>query len=1733
MDDQEKRQTNRLDPSVDSHRPASGKSQDISHVLASIFKDLYSKDIIGKDTLSNLVKTKNGRSSYHDKYVEELQQAHREYDQRMKEADMLESHIIQARARAAAIENQAYEKIKEKIGDVPEHQNLLTVKSAFPCCVDGDLLQKNNLISPQDYLPTQKPQVRAPTPVKSNPAKPTISYTMHVSREPQDDGYTLIPSPERTVLEMNDLDCSLTFESSSDMPKQKKMTSEPNQAKPRPKWKDEPSAKDRAEALEKLQKLKDRHSFLRNPRFLPPSAQRGGTSLIRPRTKGKAGRETTGPEEQSRSDDEPVPVFLANPSVVVFTDYSVGHVYETTLELKNLTSSSRHVRVIPPTTPYFSIGLGRFPGDGGIVAPGMSCKYTLRFAPDSLADYKDFIVVETQAEDLLVVPIEAWRPPPILTLPRVLDCGYCLIGGVKFVEFLCQNVGLSSGTFCVIPKNQWPASNLRSVARTYFCDQPPFAVSPSLFVLQPGEATVVEVVFFPTTAEKSCQVFTVVCDNCQVKDVSIKGEGQLIALELVSVSGGEEEEEEELPAVGEVHDLTAEHFVRFSPCNPHSVQQKKLVVRNNVHLELPFHWQIMKPNLHALLPGETHESSHVHFHLATDDVFHVSPTAGLLAPCQDQEFLFTFSPKELKDYHSVCHLVLRDIPELPPPVPSDTSVLQPVQTGSKVSSVIIMEIEVKGSAEPHQILLEPYAVVIPGEIFIRAAARRPFKMWNHSKTFISFQWERRNSGCHTMEVEPPAGRIEENECLDFDVVVTGGKPEKLVTSLLCHIQHCHEPVTLTVEVSFKGPIVTVSAPFVDFGLMRLGEQTQTTLLLTNTTQLEASWMLEERFNNQQDPKDTQILVEPCRGVLPPLASCSVDVLFRPHSCQRFETELELTLENGTGCHLSIRADVQSPQVCLLNCKLVFSELYVGVPTTGTVTLFNQTLLPAQFSWMAELQGKQASQCTASFEPSSGALGPNASADITVHFTPHTDLELTEVGALCEVEGMKTPLVVGIVGSKPKKLSVSYSLPSICSPRDDRTPSTLVLDFGDVTLKRASTKQFLITNETAIPAPFKVEAEYFSCHAPKPNNQSKERSTYVKTPLHSVQAKRAEEKAHEGTPSLLIYAFKVTHVRLVVTASLFLCLLSEFVSSLLAHGKGAAFFVLPDAGTLGPFETQTVDVTAYTDMWGEYRDRLICKVGEVEPRLIPMQMTVKGCPLYFQMTGPRPDDQNQGPIIQFGTHVSGGDTVSRSLRINNPTMFDIRMDWETYNVDPNDRKLVDLVVAYGDAFPPKDADGNEVLSGASRLSDGNIQTSWAKTRTSASERTSTSLQSVTDVEEEDSTSEDGHEEEEETSLSKKKIISAYIRPHMGNLSDYPYCITPQQIVIPAKSSGTIHVSFTPLTLSGSDRESRCVGFALGFMSLDSKLAAFVPGKVGRTQGLDLEPVRMDLLAAVKPAVLLVQMEEDDGVLEFHASVGDLLKAESDGEPVVQEFDITQTFQLKNTSEMSLHFKLGTQPPFLVLKPQPRTHSNSTSSNPPTGDNHCLVLQPQHCMRVKVAFHCSQQLLDHVEQTDEESSPRVKLVHSARGQKKLRIQQNLLIHYSNNSLQTVPLRADVLLSTLRLSADNLDFGFCYVGQTHTREVILNCSGAHTYWRLLTKSGEDDSRVFRVTPDFGLLRSKGPHVPGCSQCLQISFTPSEDREYSDVVVVQSPVVKTPLTLQLRGTGSFDELYSPSSTS
>ncbi|MGH0157500.1 UNVERIFIED_CONTAM: hypothetical protein FKN15_041591 [Acipenser sinensis] len=783
---------------------------DISHLFASIFKDLYTTDVIGKDTVANLEKSCRRGNSYHDKYVGELQKVLSEYSRRIAEADMLEQHIIQARARATALEERALNRAIEEVGDVYHRLGLPPVEWPFRWCVDNKLLQKHNLICPEDYIKEQPLLTTAPRGKSAAGfTNLTLSFQRHVC--------TVLPPPEESaerLLEVSEL--SLTLPPSPEhIERTTKSSSQKQSVAKKPAWKDEMSESDRVQE----------RADLANPQWEIPD-----------RPPKKAG-EDGGWQDQllegkvflscyvffsyftHRDPYEPIPVFLANPPVVFFTNYRVGQIYETSVELRNLTSSSRPLRVIPPSTPHFAIGLGKFPGEGGLVAPGMSCLYTIRFAPDSQADYEDFILVETQTPYPLLVPIEARCPPPILTLPSVLDCGYCLVSGVKVVEFLCRNEGLSAGRFCIMPKSVWPATNFR-------------------------------VLFLPSSSDVFKQTFTIVCDNCQVKDIAVTGTGQLIALQLMSVTG-----EEDTPIPGELTDLTAEHFIRFGALNPHSGEQKKVVIRNATHLELPFHWQIMKPNLKPLMPGEAIEPDGIEYNLATDKAFDMSPGQGILAPHHDHDFILSYCPHELKDYHSVCHLVLRDIPEPKKSAASGTEkqVKSSARAGGRaaVNDVIVMEIEVKGSTQPLKVLLEPYAIFIPGENFIGTTIKKRFKMWNNSIAHITFDWER-ISDCHILEVEPLTGVIEPNECCDLELALTGGKPGSSTLSLLCHIEHHPEPVTLHVEAAFKGPQVCIDLPSLDLGLMKLGDSALSTIQLNNISQLAASWSLQECPSDQPE-----------------------------------------------------------------------------------------------------------------------------------------------------------------------------------------------------------------------------------------------------------------------------------------------------------------------------------------------------------------------------------------------------------------------------------------------------------------------------------------------------------------------------------------------------------------------------------------------------------------------------------------------------------------------------------------------------------------------------------------------------------------------------------------------------------------------------------------------------------------------------------------------------------------
>jgi hypothetical protein len=109
-----------------------------------------------------------------------------------------------------------------------------------------------------------------------------------------------------------------------------------------------------------------------------------------------------------------------------------GGTYTRSLRIQNLSTVLQPLRVLPPSSPYFTASHLRFPVAGsGALAPGMWAELPLTFRPASLADYEDAVQLESLGQRLQV-QLGGRRPPPELTLAEVRAAGQmagCCLGG--------------------------------------------------------------------------------------------------------------------------------------------------------------------------------------------------------------------------------------------------------------------------------------------------------------------------------------------------------------------------------------------------------------------------------------------------------------------------------------------------------------------------------------------------------------------------------------------------------------------------------------------------------------------------------------------------------------------------------------------------------------------------------------------------------------------------------------------------------------------------------------------------------------------------------------------------------------------------------------------------------------------------------------------------------------------------------------------------------------------------------------------------------------------------------------------------------------------------------------------------------------------------------------------------------------------------------------------------------
>ena len=492
-----------------------------------------------------------------------------------------------------------------------------------------------------------------------------------------------------------------------------------------------------------------------------------------------------------------------------------------------------------------------------------------------------------------------------------------------------------------------------------------------------------------------------------------------------------------------------------------------------------------------------------------------------------------------------------------------------------------------------------------------------------------------------------------------------------------------------------------------------------------------------------------------------------------------------------------------------------------------------------------------------------------------------------------VAGMDNPVILK-VGVNVKGLTVGYSTPLVDEAAikglnqqqiELNEAKALDLNFGDdIPIGTNAKRCLVIRNKSAIQTEYNIRVLYFT--AADANLDS------------GVYANKNSTKVESKTGSILKRTANLAdpQSKSVERAQ------AAYSAAILQDGRGTAFEILPSVGILDAFETKIITITAFTDLWGDYKDNLICSIKGLNDITIPVKLGVVGCPLKFQIGNV---EKKGHPIVRFGAHISASPSITRTLRINNSGPLDIRLDWKIFNLIKGDQQAVDLLIHYGQPLPLNIAVDSKVKN-----------VSYHRESLIPMSETSSVMSNADSQEVEESISTD------RSHAKDNPFISVTIDAHGGIEADDPYKVTPTQLIVPSRSHTSINVTFTPLPSCQQDTD--CNAYALGYMSLDQP-DANVEGNVYRLQGYEIQPLRFDMTGSVLAAWLEVHSSDDDGNY-FMAASSDLLL---DSGQVLKEIWKEEHFSFTNLTDTPLNFRIELSWPFEIRASQTKKASTAAS------------------------------------------------------------------------------------------------------------------------------------------------------------------------------------------------------------
>ena len=723
-------------------------------------------------------------------------------------------------------------------------------------------------------------------------------------------------------------------------------------------------------------------------------------------------------------------LFVADPPEIYFRQWEVGMVLETTVEVRNQDKVTRTCTVLPPEHPAFHLGLGRYPSKDGRIGPGLSVSYRVQFMPETLSDENTTLEVRHQAGSFKI-PIRAIRDKPILEFPQPIDTGYCLVNGSLEQSIMVKNKG-GVGRFCLVKKSDWPSANYRQSLQANYHTLGPFTITPVMWLdeLATGKSKELRVLFAPKAPGPYEETLLLTCDNCQTKEITIKGVAEEVNVK-VFVDSHE-------CKIGELFDPFSTDRIRFQDINPRSSSTVTFEIANDCNLPLSFGLALKQPELVAYTDENTHRTHRIEDN--TSPFFANIPT-GSIAPHGRLQIELTFAPDEIGSFHSVFEVVVLDIPGY--------------------NRYLAAEVEVVGKCTPIVGSILPPMMDIAGEVPAGLRLKRQFQMINMSLGDLSFQWEVNPNGA--CSVEPSFGTIPGRQMAPLQLCVEAETPGPMVEKLICHVEN-GDPIELDVKAVIKPPLIRVDQANLPFGIVEVGKKQTTTFTIDNRNPLAAPWSITV---NHPDVRTSLT-----SGTLGPLEEIEIQAVWAPSA----EYSLEgsgLTVVSANSISLDFYGDSLKPVVNFTVQKLDIGEIYVGVAERFTVELENVSLVPAQFQLIpANFLPSVPEGVEFLFSEASGELASKEKIQIEVEIKGSKAIIFKDFILACEIFNSNNPTFIEIAG---RVSALAVQTWTSCSS------DQLNLRFP---IGKLSAQKIFVKNLTAITSSFKVEPKLLKGQNPK-------------------------------------------------------------------------------------------------------------------------------------------------------------------------------------------------------------------------------------------------------------------------------------------------------------------------------------------------------------------------------------------------------------------------------------------------------------------------------------------------------------------------------------------------------------------------------------------------------------------------------------------------------------------------